>query len=203
MFVQKIMKILKLSLPVVFLLLVLSPIQSLACACCAEKGTYKISSVKPDAYISGELRKLQIDTTNLYTDAGYPETIKGLNPLGETFSASCLLKNNVWKFDFKDNNNKSGRLNLPLPATYVDYRVDLQDNETAADATLYREFRFKWKTSGGTGVFQKGITPATDYFLVLQGRGNNCTAAETFTHWRLEITGAKADYAFYGKLKIN
>jgi hypothetical protein len=200
---DNIMKILKLSLAVGFLLSVLSPLQSLACACCAEKGTYKISTVKPDDYILGELRRLKIGTTNLYSDAGYPETIKGLNPLGETFTASCLLSAKKWKFDFKDNNNKSGRLDLPLPATYIDYRVDLQENEEAADATLYREFRFKWKTSGGTGIFQKGVTPATDYFLVLQGRGNNCTSAETFTHWRLEITGAKADYSFYGKLKTD
>jgi hypothetical protein len=35
---------------------------------------------------------------------------------------------------------------------------------------------------------------------VLQGRGNSCDTAEDFTHWRLKITGNKADYAFYGEL---
>jgi hypothetical protein len=196
------MKILKLFLPI-FLLAVLLPVQSLACACCAEKGTYSIKVLKPDEYILGELQKLKISTANLYSDAGYPDTIKGVNPLGDTFTASCLLKNNLWKFDFKDDKNKSGMLSLPMPASYVDYRVDLQNNEEGTEAMLYREFRFKWKVSGGTGIFQKGITPATDYFLVFQGRGNNCTSAETFTHWRLEITGAKSNYAFFGKLKTD
>jgi hypothetical protein len=195
------MKILKLTLLSIFFSAVFLPIKSPACACCAEKGTYSISVQKPDNYILGELQKLKIGTTNLYSDAGYPDTIKGIRPLGDTFTASCQLKNKMWKFDFKDDKNKSGMLNLPLPLTYVDYRVDLQDSEEVPDAILYREFRFKWKVGGGTGVFQKGITPLTDYFLVLQGRGNNCTSAETFTHWRLEITGKKASYSFFGKLK--
>jgi hypothetical protein len=197
------MKVLKMFLLFVIVFVLFSPITSFACACCAEKGTYSISVVKPDSYILEELQKLKISTTNLYTDTGYPDTIKGLIPLGETFTASCLLKNKMWKFDFKDDKNKSGMLNLPLPANYVDYRVDLQETEDGNDATLYREFRFKWKVGGGTGIFQKGITPATNYFLVLQGRGNNCTSAETFTHWHLEITGAKANYSFFGKLKTD
>jgi hypothetical protein len=195
------MKILKLTLLSIFLFAVFSPIQSLACACCAEKGTYSISVQKPDDYILGELQKLKIGTTNIYSDAGYPDSVKGINPLGDTFTASCLLKNKFWKFEFSDDNNKSGMLNLPLPSTYVDYRVDLQESEEGTDAILYREFRFKWKVGSGTGIFLKGIAPATDYFLVLQGRGNNCTDAETFTHWRLEITGKKASYSFFGKLK--
>jgi hypothetical protein len=194
------MKIFKLFL-FAFLFAGLFTADSLACACCAEKGTYSISVQKPDDYILSELQKLKIGTTNLYSDAGYPDTIKGISPLGDMFTASCLLKNKMWKFDFKDNKSKSGTLNLPLPATYVDYRVDLQDSEEGTEAILYREFRFKWKVGGGTGIFQKGISPATDYFLVLQGRGNNCTSAETFTHWRLEITGKKASYSFFGKLK--
>jgi hypothetical protein len=52
----------------------------------------------------------------------------------------------------------------------------------------------------GNGFFQSSIIKPTTYFLVLQGRGNNCDNAEDFTHWRLEITGRKADYAFFGEL---
>jgi hypothetical protein len=53
----------------------------------------------------------------------------------------------------------------------------------------------------GTGIFKKGIVPATAYFLVFQGKGNQCMAAEQFTHWRLEVMGKKASYAFFGTLK--
>ena len=136
------MKFVKFSLLFAFLIVAILPIKSFACACCAEKGTYSIGTIKPDAYTIGELQKLKIGTANLYSDDGYPDTIKGIKPLGETFTASCLLKNNVWKFDFKDDKNKSGMLNLPMPTTMVDYRVDLQDNDEGTEATLYREYRF-------------------------------------------------------------
>jgi hypothetical protein len=36
--------------------------------------------------------------------------------------------------------------------------------------------------------------------LVLQGRGNGCDNAGDFGNWRLQVSGEKADYAFYGKL---
>jgi hypothetical protein len=64
---------------------------------------------------------------------------------------------------------------------------------------LYKEWRFEGEVNG-TGFFKAGITARTKYFLVLQGRGNSCDAAEDFTHWQLKITGKKADYAFYGEL---
>lgn len=172
------------------------------CACCAERGTYSLSVKKPDAYEIGELKRIQIQTTELYTDAGYPETIKGIKPLGETFIANCVLQNKLWKFEIIDEKNQSGILSFPLSATMVDYKVDYNENdEKASNATLYKEWRFKAKVSNTTGIFQFGIKPTTEYFLVLQGRGNNCTQAEDFTHWRLEIFGKNAGYAFFGKLK--
>jgi len=36
--------------------------------------------------------------------------------------------------------------------------------------------------------------------LIFQGRGNRCDNAEDFTHWRLEISGKKTSYAFFGEL---
>jgi hypothetical protein len=82
--------------------------------------------------------------------------------------------------------------------TMVDFRVDTYNE---GEPVLYKELRFKSKVRNGTGFFSKGIALATEYFLVLQGKGNHCMAAEQFTHWRLEISGKKADYAFFGKLK--
>lgn len=183
---------------IILTLALIFPIQALACACCAERGTYYIRTSKPDNYVLGELQRLQIKTTNLYTDNGYPETIKGISPLGETFTSSFLFQNNTWKFDFVDNNNKTGKLTLPMPTTMVDYRVDTYND---GEPILYKELRFKFKLKSGTGIFQKGFSTANDYFLVFQGKGNMCTNAEDFSHWRLEITGAKADYAFFGELK--
>ncbi|HSK73862.1 MAG TPA: hypothetical protein VK892_19345, partial [Pyrinomonadaceae bacterium] len=53
---------------------------------------------------------------------------------------------------------------------------------------------------GGNGIFKSSIIKPTTYFLVFQGRGNNCDDVLDFTHWRLEINGRNADYAFFGKL---
>lgn len=168
------------------------------CACCAERGEYSIRVKKPDNYEIGELKRLQIADATLYTDAGYPDNIKGINPLTENYTANFLWQNAGWKFDFKNDNKATGILNLAKSPTMVDFRTDTYNE---GEPILYKELRFKYRVSSGTGIFSKGIAPATEYFLVLQGKGNNCMNAEDFTHWRLEITGKKADYAFFGKLK--
>lgn len=168
------------------------------CACCAERGDYSTTIKKLDDYEISELKRLKIAEANLYTDAGYPDNIKGISPLTENYTGSFLWQKTGWKFDFKNDQNATGILNLLKSQTVVDFRVDTYNE---GEPVLYKELRFKSKVSRGTGIFSKGIAPATDYFLVLQGKGNNCMAAEQFTHWRLEINGKKADYAFFGKLK--
>lgn len=177
-----------------------SNIYAATCACCAEKGQYTLSVKKPDNYEIGELKRLKIAETTLYTDAGYPETIKGIMPNSENYTSNFMWQKTGWKFEFKNDQNNSGILNLATAATMVDFRTDLYDRE--GDPLLYKELRFKSKVLNGTGIFKNGIAPATEYFLVFQGRGNNCMNAEDFTHWRLEITGKKADYAFFGKLAV-
>lgn len=189
--------LLSLLLAVVFLL---SPSAILAnyCACCAERGEYSIKTRKLEKFETDELKRLEIADTTLFTDGGFPENIKGISPLTEIFSSSLLMQNTLWKFTFKNDKNNSGVLNLSKAPTIVDFRTDTYNE---GEPILYKELRFKYRLSGATGIFQKGFAPATEYFLVLQGKGNHCLAAEQFTHWRLEITGKKADYAFFGKLK--
>jgi len=195
----------KIKLLIVFALsttALLFPSDSFACACCADAGFYSISSRKPNNQELGELKKIQFVTANLYTTPAYPDNIKGINPLNESYSLDGMLQGSFWKFNFKDEKQKSGTLNLIKPASMVAYMADLHDGaNSGSEVKLYKEWRFKYKVSSGTGIFQKGIAPATEYFLVLQGRGNACTSAADFTNWRLEITGKKANYAFYGKLK--
>jgi len=82
------------------------------------------------------------------------------------------------------------------------FGVDLrEDREEGTMVSLYKELRFKGTVGTTTGFLKKGIASGTSYFLVFQGRGNGCDNASDFTHWRLEITGSKADYALYGDLK--
>ncbi len=114
-----------------------------------------------------------------------------------------MFQSNAWKLNFTDDKSKTGMLNLPMPTSMVAFAADIHDGKEggAGGPLLYKELRFKHKVQSGTGIFKNGIAPATEYFFVLQGRGNNCLNASDFTHWRLEITGRKAGYAFYGNLK--
>jgi len=194
----------------IYLLLLLAAVSSitlfssdaLACACCAERGAYSIRTMKPTALELDELKRIQFGTANLYTTAGENE-IKGIISPGENYSISGTLLSNAWKLNIKDEAGKSGTLNLTKPLSMVAFMADIHDGDAASEVILYKEWRFKYRVQSGTGIFQTGIAPATEYFLVLQGRGNVCTNAEDFKNWRLEITGKKADYAFFGDLKTS
>jgi len=180
------------------------PSDALACACCADAGTYSIGVRKPSNSEFNELKKLNFGATNLFTTPGYPDDVKGISSLGDNYSSTGSFQNNLWKFNMTGEAGKSGTLNLLKPTSMVDFKADLHDSANGGNGpVLYKEWRFKSRVQSGTGIFQNGITPTTEYFLVLQGRGNNCTQAEDFTHWRLEITGKKASYAFFGKLNIH
>ena len=178
------------------------PLNVFACACCAEPGDYSISVKKPEKFELDELRKIRFATANLFTNAAGEDNVKGISPLGKNYSLNGLFQNNAWKLNLKDDKGKVGMLVMPMPASAVAFAADIHDGKQAGGGgpLLYKEWRFKYKVQSGTGIFQKGIAPATEYFLVLQGRGNACTQAGDFTHWRLEITGKKASYAFFGTL---
>ncbi len=178
------------------------PLQTLAkyCACCAERGEYSIKVRQPDNFEMSELKRLQIAETNLFTTPGYPDNIKGLNPLSESYTSTFRWLNSGFKFDFENEKNAPGSLNLTKSPNMIDFRTDTYNE---GEPILYKELRFKYKVLSGTGIFQRGIVPATEYLLVFQGKGNHCLAAEQFTHWRLEITGKKASFAFFGTLKTS
>ncbi|MCY7348825.1 MAG: hypothetical protein LH614_21765 [Pyrinomonadaceae bacterium] len=182
------------------LIILLLPSSAFACACCAERGYYSIRTAKPSDYQMKELQKLKFKTAELYSDAGYPDTIKGINPLGESFSVNSLLNGKNWAFNFTDNNRKTGKLDLAKPLSIVEYMVDLPNAGSEGEVKLYKEWRFKYKVQKATGIFKNGFAPADEYFLVLQGYGNVCTSAEDFTKWRLEITGKRAEFSFFGNL---
>ena len=186
-----------------FLLLSSFASTAFACACCAERGYYSIRTAKPSADEMKELQKLKFQTAELYADAGYPETIKGISPLNTSFSVTGLLNGNAWTFDFKDNRQKTGKLDLTKPLSMVEYMVDLPDANVEGEVKLYKEWRFKYRVQNATGIFKTGFAPSSEYFLVLQGYGNVCTSAADFTKWRLEISGKRADFKFFGSLRAS
>ena len=160
--------------------------------------------IKPDEVKLGEMKRIRFGTkADLWTgEADAEVAAKGLTHPADTYSLSGSLVGNVWKLTFRDG-EESGTLDLPLPVKMLRFAADIHDGRTKQpgypEPVLYKEWRFEGDANG-TGVFKAGIVARTKYFLVLQGRGNSCDTAEDFTHWRLKITGNKADYAFYGEL---
>lgn len=193
-------------------LVFLFPSNAFACACCAEKGEYSISAVKPDQYKLELLSNVKFDVAAvMFTTAVGFDDIKGLNSIKASyeandwtatpdfFSLENIFAAKTWKFNFKTADGKKGTLNLPMPSQMISFKADIHDSQ--GEVSLYKEWRFKGTVQSGNGFFSASIVRPTTYFLVLQGRGNNCDNAEDFTHWRLEVTGKNANYAFFGKLR--
>jgi hypothetical protein len=173
-----------------------------ACACCSDEGDYYVRSGRPSEYELSLVRQMRFGrTAHLYmTPGGDEESAKGLSYSAEGYALGGSLVGGVWKLAFRDG-RKTGTLSLPLPARMTSYAADIHDGQTSAGGgpLLYKEWRFEGQVSG-TGLFRAGMVGPTKYLLVLQGRGNGCHNAEDFKHWRLQISGRKTRYAFYGEL---
>ena len=185
------------------LVVVLSlPGRAWACACCSNEGDYYVSTGRPSEYERSIVQQIRFgQTANLYTTEADPEeTAKGVAHVAEKYALGGSLVGGVWRLTFRDG-NKTGTLSLPLPARMTNYTADIHDGQTSPGGgpLLYKEWRFEGQVSG-TGFFKAGIAGPTKYLLVLQGRGNGCHNAEDFKHWRLQVSGRKAEYAFYGEL---
>ncbi len=164
---------------------VLSPVAAFACACCAEKGEYYSRAQRPAATDLEIINALRFnDGVSLFTAPPEGEDIKGLQSIQTDYNAFDFgtdpyffalnesFSARTFKFNFKTKTGKTGVLTLPLPAQMTKFGVDLHDAPAGQEV----------------------------YELILQGRGNHCVMAENFTHWRLEVKGRSADYAFFGKL---
>lgn len=192
------------SLLAVMMLLIMAfvlPLQVWACACCADDGDYGISFSRPSAYQLELLRQIRFsEKATLFTNAAGFEAVRGLVDPKESYELNGSFGGSLWNLVFRDG-KLPGTLRLRLPARMLSFRADIHDQRTSGGGgpLLYKEWRFEGQVNGA-GFFQRGFAAPAKYFLVLQGRGNNCDNAEDFTHWRLDIDGRKAEYAFFGEL---
>jgi hypothetical protein len=190
------------------------PNAGLACACCAEPGLYHLRTGKPSTYELGLMKEFEFSSVaKLYLTEADFAIIKGLDDIekesgseafissGGAFDLVNSFTGKLWKFEIRSKAGKRGVLTLPMPSQMVTFKVDIHDEDDRPNGPiLYKEFRFKGNVSGGTGIFRSSIARPSTYFLVFQGRGNGCDNASDFTHWRLEVSGPRAAYSFYGKL---
>ena len=173
-----------------------------ACACCSDDGEYRLGFHRPSEYQLSQLQEIRFGKTAhlIETQANADEEIKSPSHQADSYSVSGSFNGSFWRLAFRDG-NESGTLSLPVPIKMWSYAVDTHDGQKSPGGgpMLYKEWRFEGLVSG-TGFFKKGIIAPTKFFLVFQGRGNRCEDAGSFSHWRLEIFGRKARYAFYGEL---
>jgi hypothetical protein len=174
-----------------------------ACACCADPGYYVIETGKPiGSYRLDLVRGMKFGSTaQLYlTDAGEDE-VKGVASISQSNALAATLEPKQWRLTFRAENGKSGVLTLPLPSKMTAFAADINEEGTSGGGgpVLYKEWRFEGSATGD-GIFQAGFTSPARYTLIFQGRGNKCDNGEDFTHWRLEISGKKAAYSFFGEL---
>jgi hypothetical protein len=187
----------------------LIPLDAFACACCIDPGYYERSTWRVTSNDIWTYQELKFDSlANLYESAAGFDGIKGLDALrraeekGEQFdlSMSQSLTGRTWRFTIRSSTGPEGTIEVPLPRTMVKFKVDIHDNEPGTEPGLYKEFQFRGTAASGTGMFRRDVVKGTSYFLILQGRGNGCDSSSDFNHWRLELTGPKAQYSFFGKL---
>ncbi|MDT4898001.1 MAG: hypothetical protein QOH25_3078 [Acidobacteriota bacterium] len=155
------------------------------------------------SYEIEELRRVEFGkTASTYLDAAGFEALKGLSLEYDSFDLSTVLSPRLsLTLSFKGERGERGSLVLSLPKVATSFGADLHDApEGSAGPILYKEWHFKGVASG-SGFFKRGIAPGTKFSLILQGRGNACLSSADFKNWRLDITGLRASYAFYGDLK--
>ena len=174
-----------------------------ACACCADPGYYVLETGKPiGSYRLDLVRGMKFGSTaQLYlTDAG-EEEVKGIASISQNNGLSATLESKQWRLTFRAEDGKTGVLTLPLPSKMTALAADIHEEGTSEGGgpVLYKEWRFEGSATGD-GIFQAGFASPARYTLIFQGRGNKCDNGEDFTHWRLEISGKKAAYSFFGEL---
>ena len=182
--------------------LLLSPISTLACACCSNTGHYFSGTVDLDEHPLSELKLVRFARTAylVSTEAGIEEDSVGIDRPKTSYSVMGAFAGNVLRLTFRSGTS-TGTLELPLPNKMWNHSADIHDGKLSAGGgpLLYKEWRLEGDVKGN-GFFKTGMASPAKYVLVLQGRGNGCDSAGDFGNWRLQVNGEKADYAFYGKL---
>lgn len=177
----------------------LLPTKVYACACCANPGTWSQTTQKLSDYDNQQINRLQFASNAKIYQTPRGENV-GVASNSTDYNLTLTKNQRRWNLQFKDAQGKTGTLTLNIPTNAVYFKTDLGENRQGGETRLYKEIRLEGTVSGN-GIFAKGITSNTKFRLVLQGRGNNCNAAEDFKSWNLQVFGSRADYAFYGNFR--
>ena len=180
--------------------MLVTPNETMACACCSDPGDYGTHTTKIEEFHRAEVQGITFAAAaKLYLTDADDDKKKGLGAaLSDNFVLAATVDEQGWRLTFRTDDGKAGVLTLLMPPKLTTFAADIHDDATSAGGgpLLYKEWRFEG-TAGGDGIFANA--PAR-YTLIFQGRGNRCDGAIDFSHWRLSVKGKQADFAFFGEL---
>jgi hypothetical protein len=162
------------------------------CACCSDEGEWYQRTEKTDF---NQLRRVRFATA-----ASTYEPPSSDGELASTYVLSHTRNGNRWQLRFRDEQGKTGTLSFALPLRFVSYGADMHDgSDKGLGPLLYKEWRLTGQAEVA-GEFKRVMKGPARFLLILQGKGNNCTEAENFKHWTLQINSAGESHSFYGAL---
>ena len=179
----------------------------LACACCAEKGTWYRGPVRQTdaeatlfAKWAEHVSKGTLMTGNAdIAEFGLFDPLPSSADLLLSTSASAPMRVVVDLRDSSGNSTGSVILNRSLRIRPSRLMTDIGDGKEAqgGGALLYKEVVFIG-IARGTGSLARGIRAGTPFSLVLKGRGNGCHNDSDYSSWSLRIGTA----TFFGNLSM-
>ena len=145
---------------VVALFLILSSIEGLACACCAETGTRYSNTLRVDTFYLDLLGNVGFGkSADLYTtEAGF-DLIKGLESLRKEYESDSWIAEpgafklggrftrKLWRFDLKTKKGTPGSISLPVPAKFDNLKVAV-----VLDRSVPQRHRARPDTVQGDGL---------------------------------------------------
>jgi len=180
--------------------------EALACACCAEKGTWFRSAVRksePETALFEKWSRSVSEGALLTGNADLAEFgLFSPVPTSAIFTIEGVAAKGRISVFFKDaGGNESGSivLNRNPKARPTKTMSDIGDGRESpgGGVSLYKEVVFTG-FARGVGGLSGGIPPGTPYSLVLRGRGNGCHNDSDYTSWALRIGRA----TFFGNLSL-
>jgi hypothetical protein len=180
--------------------------EAFACACCSEAGQTNQFTEKLASSSGDELRRLRLaSTAQLITAVDFPNNVKGVTaPSNKDYRLSVPEIKREIAFNFTDPAGRPGQITFRLPRTLSTYQTDpgAGGSKNPPKSAGGGPLLFKsWTLDGPvklSGIFAKGAKRGTAK-LEINGEGNSCTSAESFTGWTLKVSGGNVAFGIMGK----
>ena len=178
----------------------LPPNDVLACACCSDPGD-RFERTEPLAdYTREVLLAVRFDpAAQLYADAGFPETVKGvIAPNAGAYRVAWSVADNRLLLSATDPAKAVGTISIALPRRISTLAFDPQNASERPNGPILMRI---WRLDGDaelTGIFAAKQKRAKAQ-LILQGSGNRCATNTDFKSWTLELKARDVAFKLLGK----